>query len=713
MRSARILTLALSGLLFAGLAPAARGEEPLTHHGVASISDKAIEAEFTSRFNAQGRPIFLIGDIRRGVAIGDIVRFKNKVVLIDEEVWQTMKSAGVLSNMRNAPVVEVSAQSSSEVWKSRAEMAEGREKMAYALGAEFIQVLEEYFGTVPGKAELGFRFEAGKMVVLAPNELLGNLKFSRKPGNAKKPEAPTGRPVIVSEAPRRAFEDQDFSWTLWAVDNGFPSADLSYDLEGRLPPGLRWDERAHALVGKPERSGTWKVKAQARNTAGRQDEMAFDIVVVRNQKPRIAGEPARKLAEDGGWRFQPSVSDPDHLVSELRFKASSLPPGMTFDAATQTFALKDADPARFGNMSFTLEVSDPLGAAEKRTYDLSSPTALRFESALTSNEYLQGQSGYYTPVAMGPGQKVRYEARDEAGPVDLADGRVPLATRSPGTYLMEISAQDELGNRASQMIAYDVLPFESLRQGLRVDARQLSDGANVSAYWRVGRARFGTHFTAIDKATLPFFFAGFEPLPSAVLGKSSVLHLDMGFNFAGTSGVTYGGFLLRLDGRYNRLRDNPFFFRYTAQYYARQGIVLFNPEEFRKNDLGDERMESCLEDLRATTDQADSLVTGFLRCNDDVNQMMDTYSNPGNEVFLVEMLLGLKLGWNTALGPVYWLEDHFHSGRDIEQRVGAALTHEGAFRWFSFDAALKVGLGRDLPAAKVLLDFSLNFGRPD
>ena len=77
------------------------------------------------------------------------------------------------------------------------------------------------------------------------------------------------------------------------------------------------------------------------------------------------------------------------------------------------------------------------------------------------------------------------------------------------------------------------------------------------------------------------------------------------------------------------------------------------------------------------------------------------------------MLLGLNLGHAIGIGPVYWLEDPLHSDRDFDQRVGAALTHEGVFRWFGYQAALKIGFGKDLPKPKVLLDFSMNFGRQE
>ncbi|MDB5104379.1 MAG: hypothetical protein JWP91_2068 [Fibrobacteres bacterium] len=708
----RNLLRTASCLLFLGLAMAAHAEESLNHYGVASIPDKQVEADFTARFNAQGRPVFLIGDLRRGVSIGDIIRFKNKVILIDEEVWQTMKSAGVLDKIRNAAVVELSAQSSGEVWKSRADLAEGREKIAYTLGAEFITILEEYFGRVPDKAEIGFRFEGNKMTVMAPNELLGMLRFVGKPGG-KKPEIPNTQPSIISEPPRRAFEDQPFSWTLWAVDRAAPSTDLDYSIDSRLPQGLHWDDRTHSITGKPEKAGAWKVKARAQNAAKHSDELVFDLIVTRNGKPKIGGEPARETGPDGLWQFQPYISDPDHLVSELKLKPFAMPDGMNFDAATRTFSMRVKDASQVSQLTFGLEAVDPLGAADKRTFNLAAPSALRFESALNSNELLQGQSSYYTPVALGPGRDIRYLARSENGAVELAGGRIPLATLSPGSHVVEISAEDELGNQARQMVSYQVLSHEALAQNLDFRIRQVDGGAHADVFYRLGRARLGALFTEVDKASLPFFFAGFEPLPASLAGSDNRMYLDMGFNFAGGSGVTSGGFMLRLDGRHNRLRDNPFFFTYLAQYHARQGILLFNPQDFKKNQLGDKKLETCLKDLRSRTDQADSLMAGFLGCSEDADRLMDAYGNGDNEVLLVELLLGLNLGHAVGIGPAYWLENRFHSDRGFEQRVGAALSHEGAFKWVGYSASLKVGFGRDLPKPKVLLDFSMSFGRED
>jgi hypothetical protein len=702
-------------LLIPLLSLAARAQEALNHYGAASIPDKAVETAFSSRFNAEGRPIFLIGDIRRGVAIGDIIRFRNKVILIDEEVWQTMKSTGVLDKIKNAPVVELSAQSSSQVWKSRADLAEGKEKIAYTLGSEFITVLEDYFGKIPERAEIGFRFEGNKMTVMAPSELLGVLRFIGKPGEKAK-ETPNSTPVIVSEAPRRAFEGQPFTWTLWAVDRGSPSTDLNYDLDSKLPPGLHWDEHNHAIAGKPEKAGVWKIRTRAVNAAKHSDELTFDLAIVQNGRPKIGGEPAREIGADGIWRFQPYISDPDHLLAELKLKPFSMPEGMSFDQASHTFLLKTQDAAQVNRMSFGLEVTDPLGAEDKRTFNLSAPSGMRFESALNSSELLQGQSSSYKPVAQGPGHDIRYSARDGNGKVEVNDGRIALSTSAPGGYLMEITAEDELGNQARQMLSYQVLAHDAPTQDLSIEARQLSGGsggADVDLYYRLGRARFGTMFSEVDKLTLPFFFAGFEPLPAALGGKGNRMYLDMGFNFAGASGITYGGFLLRLDGQYHKLRESPLVFKYTAQYFARQGIVLFNPHDFKKNDLGNAKLQSCLADLRSRTDQADSLVSGFLKCDEDAGKIVDQYGSGDNEIFLVEMALWLNLGHAVGAGPVYWLEDHFHSDKEVDQHVGLGLTHEGGFSWFGYAATVKAGIGKGLSTAQVLFDFSLHFGKRD
>lgn len=712
-----------------GAAATHAGTEPLRHYGAALIGDAGAEAAFSARFNAQGRPIFLIADLGKGVAIGDIIRFKNKVVLIDEEVWQTMKATGVLADIRDAPVIELSARSSSGIWKSRAQLAEGREKIAYTLGAEFITVLEEYFGSIPHEMELAFRFDGNKMTILAPTEMLGALNFISRSDKGKKSASPErSQPAIISEPPRRAFAGEPMAWTVWAVDPGYPSHDIRYSLESRPPPGLSFDEVRHALAGKPQKAGHWDVKVKAVNGDNRSDVISFTLQVSANQRPRIWGEPERDPGADGLWKFQPHVSDPDHLLSELKVEPAALPDGFTFDPASHTFAAREKGRVPSDSMNFGLKVSDPLGASDQRTFSLSAAGGLRFQSALSASTVLQGESFGYAPVAVGPGRNIRYAA-DPGGPgrdagLDtrpgsyespaLVDGRIPLATRTPGSYLLEVTAEDELGNRARQMISYQVLPRETLLQNLALASSHLGGTAISEARYRLGRARFGLLHPGLEASSMPFLFVGFEPIPAAAAGRRHSLFLDMGFNAQGRSGVTFGGLLLRLDGQYNRFGEDPLVFQYSAHYHARQGIVLFNPREFEENDLGDSKLESCLQELRARADGADSLVTDFLKCHDGADRIMDAYGSGANEIFFLEFALWLNLGISTGAGPIYWLEDHFHARGNFEQRLGAGLIHRSAFGWFGLDASVKLGFANaPAPLARLLFDLSMHFGRPD
>lgn len=690
--------------------------EPLHHYGVALIGDGKAESDFAARFNAQGRPLFLISDLARGVALGDIIRFKDKVVLIDEEVWQTMKATGVLADIRNVPVVALSAQSKSAIWKSRADLAEGREKIAYTLGAEFITVLEQYFGSIPERMEIAFRFDGNKMTILAPNEMLGVLRFVARNDKSKQDKTPArSQPAIVSEPPRRAFTGQPFAWTLWAVDPGYPSQDLRYSLESRPPPGMEWDEGRHALVGKPSKAGAYVVKVRASNAASRSDALEFTLEARPNRAPRIGGHPEREQGPDGRWTFQPQISDPDHLFSELKVEAQALPPGMAFDAATSIFSFRPGEVPADGT-AFGLKVTDPLGAKEEKTFDLAKTEGdLRFRSALSAASLVQGQASHYSPVAVGPGRDIRYAARSgEEAALSAVEGRIPLSTGSPGRYLLEVSAEDELGNRASQILAYQVLPRESMLHNFSARARHLGGASLAESWYRLGRARFGVLQPGLRSDALPFIYAGFEPIPASLAGRRHLLFLDLGFNAQGTSGVTYGGIMARLDGQYNRFREDPWVFRYSAHYHARQGLILFNPADFKENDLGDGKLEACLQDLRSRTDRADSLVADFLACHDGVDRLMEAYGSGDNEVFMVDLALWLNLGYSFSAGPAYWLEDHFHARRNFEQRLGLGLAHQAAFKWIGFEAAARLGFANapsDL--VKIHFDLSLRFGRAD
>ncbi len=709
---------ALLTAYFAWTAPVAAASaesEPLHHYGVAVLKDSRAETEFAARFNAQGRPLFLIGDLARGVAIGDIIRFRDKAVLINEEVWQTMKATGVLDGIRGAQVAALSAKASSGIWKSRAEIAEGREKTGYALGAEFINILEDYFGSVPDRMEITFRFDGDRMTVLAPTEVLGILNFTARNEKGKQVSAPANsQPRIISEPPRRAFAGETFAWTVWAVDPGYPSAALSYAPISKLPPGINWDAERHALTGRPTRPGAYEIKVRASNAVKRADELGFTLAIAANQKPRIWGEPERAPAADGSWRFQPIIADPDHLSSELKVEATALPPGLAFDAAARAFVCKGCDRADFARLRFSLKATDPLGASEERTFDMAAPAdGMLFRSALNSPDLQQGQVSYYAPVATGPGRDVRYAANDGGGTLAVEDGRLALATDVTGVHVLEVTARDELGNQARQLLSYQVSPRPGMMQSAEFAARGTGSGSLLAeARYRLGRSRVGLLHAGAWDTNPPFLFFGFNPIPEAAAGRHS-LFLDLGFNAQGKSGITYGGFMAGLDGRYGRFGEDGLVFRYRAHYHARQGIVLMDAQDYRQNDLGNTRLEKCLQDLRSRTDRTDSLVAGFLACDDGARKLVDAYGSGTNEVFLLESALWIHLGYGAYGGPLYRIEDHVHSHGRFDQRIGLGLARSAHYGWVGADASAGVAFSPGSPAAEFLFDFTLRFGHDD
>jgi hypothetical protein len=690
----RIIFTSLLLLMSLGMFLAFAENEPLNHYGVATLTDAKVEADFIFRFHTEGKPVFIIADIRRGVAIGDMIRFKTRIVLIDPEVWQTMKITGVLDKLKTAPVVEVSAQATSEVWKSRADIAENREKIAYTLGAEFITILEDYFGTIPKSMELTFSFEGNRMSVIAPDELLALLKFIKKPIRA--PIVSNSTPLIVSEPPLRAFQGEAFNWPLWAVDRAVPSEDLIYSLESELPPGLHWDAAHHTLIGKPEKSGSWTIKVRATNASKKSDELAFRLPISQNAKPKIWGEPARELGSDGLWRFQPDISDPDHLFTELKMEVFDLPAGMTFDRSNHTFFFKTMDASKINTLTFAMKVTDPLGASDVKKFNLAAPSGLHFQSALNSNLLQTGQKAYYTPVANGPSRGIRYAAKNAAGEkVENQNGCFPLDTKNPGANSMEIQAEDDLGNQAFQRIDYEVMPGEEVHHYLEMRAKRLFDFNtsgqldNYSAFLERGNSRFGVFSTQFDQ--MPLFTFGFNITSPAAVRKENTLFLTGGVNFKGIQGATVGGLYLGLEGR-QYLGGKNILIEYGAEYMAKQGLVLFSPKAFKKNDVGDTTMQNCLNKWRNEVNYPDSLMNGFLNCHDGIKQTLDIYEQPDNEVFLLNMSVSYAYRWGLWTGPAYWLVDYFHSDAKLEQNIGWALKYRANLFNTYMDSNLKIGL---------------------
>src|SRR5690606_36581370 len=159
-------------------------------------------------------------------------------------------------------------------------------------------------------------------------------------------------------------------WQAWAADPADPSGDLTYQLLGRLPPGLAWNAATHTLSGKPTASGRWRVAATVQNTIGFRDTLAFVLRVRPKQVPQLAGEPRAIAVTEREWRFDPLAIDRDHPGYALTIRPGSLPPGMFFHP--DSGFLRWTPPASLAGTrhNFSLWIEDAFGARREFRYSV-------------------------------------------------------------------------------------------------------------------------------------------------------------------------------------------------------------------------------------------------------------------------------------------------------------------------------------------------------
>lgn len=363
--SARIFGIVLG--LLAAHAPARNGDEGLNHYGLITLSDKAAGTRLAARFKAKGQPVFLVHDLNAGLGQNDIMRFSDKAVLIDGDVWSTLQAEGALEKLVAAPVVRVQARANSASWEQRANLVTGeRQRKSFKLGTELLRTVEENFADAQLNGQLTVLFEKGHLTLLGPTSLLDQLRFL-----PVRRVAPSGRPRIVSTPPASdLFIGQPFDFQIWGVDPTDPTGSLTYQLLGEVPPGLRWSDSAHSLRGRPTLPGRWRLTAQVRNADGVRDTMSFVLRFRANQAPVLSGIPQPLIQAQREWRFDPLPSDPDHPGYAIRVTPGPLPKGMFFHP--DSFYVRwTPDSALAGTRhTFSLTAEDVLGAKREFRYTL-------------------------------------------------------------------------------------------------------------------------------------------------------------------------------------------------------------------------------------------------------------------------------------------------------------------------------------------------------
>ncbi|MGL1935150.1 MAG: Ig domain-containing protein [Fibrobacterales bacterium] len=734
-----ILILIIVGLFFGSAI--ARYDEPLNHVGLSRIYDKKVQKKFASRFNASGEPLFLVGNIKRGIAIGDMIRFDDKVMLIDAEVWQTMKATGVLKLLKNAPVIQVKAKARSNTWAARESQAIGIERKAYTLGAAFLSTMEDRFKYTPTALELVLRFEGANMVLMAPEELLKKLIFKTTSAPKRKKK---GSPEIVTLNKEIAFKGQKFAHQVWAVDVDNPGREIKYSLKSKLPKGLSWSRSKHTISGKPKKAGVYKLKLEAKNKFGRIDKQSFYLTVKNNEDPKIIGNPESIIAKGSVWEYTPIITDPDHLLNTLKVKALDVPKGIKFNKQTFKFTLKSglskAEMKKLEKKCFSIQAKDPIGGSAEREICFDESASLAFKSALSSNKLQVGQSAYYKPVAVGPSQRVKYKVYDMNNDLIEKDKKhFKLNTDLAGSYGLVFEAEDDLGNKSTQLVSYRVLGTKSNWHGGGISTQHLvNDVVTTHAYYRRGSARLGFFFPNSQKnfpnmvkgitdelrlRDIPFLIAGLNATGEAQEAEGNTIMVEGGLKLWATDGIMFGGHFLRIDGQYNAYHNSDVVVEYKVQYYSNQSIELYNQRDIDSSDYGRNEVNTAIREIKGneasdqTYDDIDKLIT---EAHPGLKEAREDRDDLNNDVLLIEFQTWLRMqnAMNNKLSlwaaPLYWYEDHVYSSDISDHNI--ALGGKAIFNGPNVivDAHIRLGVaisskGDIAPAIRGGLNFY--FGR--
>ncbi len=716
------------------------GNDPLAYVGILTIDNENIAADFASRFNAAGRALFLISDVKRGVSIGDMIRFQDKVVYINAEVWQTMKTTGVLENLGHNNIIAIEATSQSEVWASRSKMANGLEKKAYILGETFLQTMEERFENKPTSMQFSLRFDGSKMYLVASRQLLEKLVFQ---AGSPKIAPKLGSPQIVSVEKSMAFKGVNFSHQVWAIDLQNPGESIQYAVQSDLPDGLRWSHEQHAIIGSAKKAGMYKIKFQAKNTQGRTDLQVFTLTIRKNEDPKIFGNPESIVLKGAEWEFKPIITDPDHLINELTIEpVGTLPEGILYDKGTQTFriqaGLTNERYKKIETECFGLSVKDPMGGFTEKKFCFDGTASLGFKSALSSNKFMVGQIASYKPVAVGPSQNLKYAVYDLKSDELLASNfnQFTLNTNNAGTVGLKFTAEDDLGNKSEQTITYKVIGTRSSWSCGGLSIQPINNSiSSAYLYYRHNNMRLGCFFpdaaqnmpnlfSKIGKdpnlMDIPFFIVGFN-VTGDEGGKTAFI--ESGLKFKSNAGIVAGGFLLRVDGQYNSYESHAVVFDYNAQYHVNQAIALFTYDDMKKNRYGnsyiDNQMADSMGTNRGITNVGD-YITKARNSHPGINEMLNNYEDPDNDILLLNFGVWFKLHSliNDKLtlwaAPLYSYENHIFSAKINRHSLFAGGKIVSSLPMLKGDMHINLGLSaQENSAVKYALQGGLNilFGK--
>jgi hypothetical protein len=583
-------------LALATVAAAQWNASSLGSFGFATLPDNAAGERLATRFRAHGDPVFLIGNPSQGLQMGDIMRFSDRAVLIDGDVWQTLKAEGALAKLQVAPVVRVKARAAKDAWSARSQAVKGDEKKAYELGERLLKSMDGVMPVLPDGQKLSLSFEGGQMVLMVPPAFLDKFRLQNGEGivvRKSDPESsrdrpiPRGTPRIVFPDAGQVFVGSPLKRPAWAVDDsGGPTADLRLWCEGTLPPGVAWNATSRTLEGIPTKAGDYASLLRAVSPGG-SDSLPVLLSVRKNHPPVFLNTPDSANRGES-WSFRPAVGDSDQPVSRLRLSVRKLPLGAKWDSLSSTVTWTPADTLAAASRILSLAVFDPLGDSSVGiwTIGVAKPIEMpiRFLSELGQGDPRVDVPLSYLPVAVsGRGDSVRMQAVLPAGSPMAWDGhRLTLRATAPGLYPAELVAQDDHGHVSKQMVAWDVRPAH--RTTVFVETRYQADMAPSQVGVDFGTGRLGLFTPSIGRLfgwssmqdqEWPYVFLGANLLDEAARARGNRLTADLGLTVRLPKSSLYtGGFCARLSGKLVANSPIPIETEFDVQGWIRQAMMI-------------------------------------------------------------------------------------------------------------------------------------------
>lgn len=339
--------------------------QTLHYYAIAHLSDKTIAEKIRERFKADGEPLFLIHNLQTGLSEGDFIRFKDKVVMIDGQVWQTLRTEKALSNLKSTGVTTVKGLSSSSDWSSKANAVSNKNrKKAYKLGEEIIKIFETQFTSPPQKDEITVVFSGNRATLVVPDKLLNSLALGRVTKTKLTGKMSWAKTPVNDEF----FQGEELSQQIWAVDQREPSSSIKYRMSGDLPGGVIWNKKTHSIEGTPADTGKFPIKLTAISTQNRSISFVCTLSIVENQPPIWANYLDTIRVGKKVTNFPIFLSDMDHPAKDLTFELDILPVGFKYNKKLEAIIWQFNDSIDYDTASIKATVTDPLG--QSSSYDI-------------------------------------------------------------------------------------------------------------------------------------------------------------------------------------------------------------------------------------------------------------------------------------------------------------------------------------------------------